>query len=628
MSHTDNELSRRRFLQATGGAATAAALAGCLDDDVEVDEDDDTDPIGDDDDDTDPTGDDDDGTEETDDEEQVLRLINGTMDTMDPVEYTLANAGEVIGHVFDGPLWNPHGALTVEPMLAEDYEIADDNVTYTLHLREGVTYHEAGGQDWGEVTAQDFVYNWERLAGGEHTRRASTILDDLGVAHETETVTDDEGDETEEYVPWSLAVEALDDYTLELELSSPNHAALDELASFRLCPLPEGIVGDVEGYDGDIDHDEIRDEIVVGCGPFKFESWASDQEAEVSAYDDYWGEGPHIDGIHWQIMEDSNAIFNHSMNMDVDVPQIPTEQFDPDLVDLDEPDEDGREVGTYGPMRNDETVNYQRIPGLSTGFFGFNTQNVEKAARQAVAHALDHEQIANDIFRGRAIPGYTMTPPAGFPGGPEAHEEFVEEHYPYGPGSDIDAAQEVMEEAGYSEDDPYEFSFTITDSATNQQMANLLRDMLAAAHIDMEIEVAPFATMIDQRGRGNIDSFNSGWNMGGDDPANILQLLYPPHTQVEVSGSIIEVDWFDTDAADRAADGWDQLTDNPEPTDEAAEARAEAVKEMELAMWEDLPFVVYEYRIFERFAYEWVDAADIGPAGMARHNYTRLNERP
>ncbi len=605
MGNADKIQTRRKFLSGTGGLATAAVLAGCTGDDEGQSADE---IVDDDSDDTDPG----------DDDETYLQLVNGTMDTMDPVESTLANTAEVLDQVMDTPFVNPNGEITVENLLVEDYELADDDITYTLFLEEGVEYHGDGG-DWGEVTAADFAYNWERLAASQNSRRVGNILDDLGISHET----DDDGN----YVPESLEVEVIDEYTIEFTLQSPYFAALDEMTHRAFAPLPEGIVGDIDGYDGEVDHDDIRNEIVVGAGPFVFESWESDQEAQVSANEDYYGDGPIVDGVHWQILEDSNAIYNYAMNRNVDMigTHFPTAQFDPSLIDITD-EENGRETGTYGPVRNDEMMDYMRVPALSSGFLLFNMREVPLAVRKAAAHVMDHSQIASDIFKDRVQPGYMMTPPSIFPGGPEAYWELVEEEYPYGPGTQIDEARKVMEEAGYGEDDPFEFSFTITDSDTNRQMAQLLRDQLTAAYVDVEIDVAPFATMIERRGEGNIDSADSGWSMSVNNPGGILQLLYPEHTLIENPNSIIEVNW-DGDGSEEATEAWERAQANPSPDDESTEIREEAFIELEMLMWEHVPFICYEHRLVERMAYDWTDAPLLGPLDSQKYNQVDVGDR-
>ncbi|NHX37531.1 MULTISPECIES: ABC transporter substrate-binding protein [Halolamina] len=608
--------TRRGFLKATGGAATAVALAGCGGGGTDTPTESDGGGGGSDDTETesDTDGDGGGGANE-------LNLINGTMDSMDPVEYTLANAGEMVAQMYDAPIYNPEGTLAIESLVATDWSVSDDGTVYTFDLKEGVSYHG----DWGEVTAQDFVYSWERLAASDNSRRTYVILSDLGVAHET--TENDEGNEV--YEPGTMGVEAVDDYTLEVTLEEPYFDALGVISSDRFASIPEGIIGDIEGYDGEVEHAEFASSAPVGSGPFQFEMWESDQQASVTAFDDYHGEGPMVDRVHWQIMEDSNAIYNYGMNQNVDAFVIPTSQYDRNLVEVENTDDRGRMTGTYGPVRNGETMQYNAAPGLGANFIGFNCLNVIKPARIATAKVMNHELIANSVYKGRDVPGYHMTPPAAFPGGPDGYDEHAA-NYPHGyEETQIQQARSIMEEAGYSDDDPYEFSFTITASATSEQLAQQIRDKLASAHISMEITTAPFATMIDRRKQGQLDAFLSGWGMGRNDPSSILALLYPPNTDLQNSGSVIEVNWVDrgngTGANSQAAEAWEVINNHPRDTEEHAQERADAYIQMEEAMWEDVPFIAFGHDTYQRFTYQWADIPPFGPTGSQRYNTVEID---
>ncbi|MUV60642.1 twin-arginine translocation signal domain-containing protein, partial [Halobacterium sp. CBA1126] len=106
MTDTDN-LSRRRFLQGTGAAATAAALAGCSGGDG-------------DDGDEEPTG----TTTERNDEDRYRGRQIGTADSLDPVYATDTTSGTHIQEIFDGLTNYENGTVNVETLLAEDYTVS------------------------------------------------------------------------------------------------------------------------------------------------------------------------------------------------------------------------------------------------------------------------------------------------------------------------------------------------------------------------------------------------------------------------------------------------------------------------------------------------------------------------
>lgn len=614
-----NAFSRRRFLQATG-VAGGVVLAGCntgdepTDTETEVDE-----P-------TDETEAPDTETESGNEDENegdgdaTLELITSSTSSFDPIVATDLASINVILQVFDGLLYYPDGTVDPEPMLASDYEVSDDYRTYTFELKEGVTYH-----DGGELTAEDVVYSFERLVASENSQRSFFALDGMGISHDTETTTDDEGEEVEVYEPGTLAVEAEDDTTVSITLDEPFHATLPVLAYASFAVIPAGYVDDVPGYDGEVSQDEFENE-PVGAGPFVFENYETDTSVEVSRFDDYHGDLAQVDGVHWQVIEDDEAAYNYAMNKNADVFGLPSAHYDPEKIDVEETDDRGRTVGTYGPLRNDETANYLAVPTVNTYYVGFNQRRTEKAARQAVAYALDQQVIVEQLLKGRAAPAYLFTPPSIFPDGATNYAKMAEEEYPYSyEGSNLDAAREVMEEAGYSEDDRYEFTLNISETDTYAELASLLRDQLASAHIDLEVEQGPFATILGRSKDGNLDAWISSWWMDWPTPDNFLQLAHPPKTDTREGDPIVGTDWRDTDAAERANEAWEEVVANAAPTDEAKEARNEAYLEMERANWEDVVMLTLYHAVEERLWYDWLDVPRFGGAGSSRQKFNRAS---
>ncbi|WP_115865583.1 ABC transporter substrate-binding protein [Halorussus litoreus] len=619
MTDTDN-LSRRRFLQATGGAASAVALAGCTGD---------QDDSG-----NETTTESSDGVGQPPEGENILRLINSTMTTIDPIRATDTASGTVIQQVFDALMNYPNGEIQVENQLAAGHEVSDDFTTYTFELKEGATFHNGD-----EVTADDFVYSWERLAASDKSRRAYFILDSIGVEHEMETVTkttkEGEEEEVEQYKPGSMAVEAVDEYTIEINLSSPFHATMEMLAYTSFAVVPEGIVGDIEGYEGKIDHSEFATENPIGAGPFEFESWESNNEAEVSKFDDYHGEAASVDGVHWNIMSDSEAMHTYgTVNQNADMiinNQLPTGHYDPKKVNVEETDDLGRQVGTYGETTSGATMDYTGFATVSAYYMGFNTDAVDKPVRQAAAYAMNQKEAVDSVFKGRGDTSYHFTPPSIYPGGAPAYREHAENKYPYGYDEEqLDQARQVMEDAGYGDDNRASFTFTVYESSdTWPQLGQLLRDKLTSVYIDMEIETAPFSTLTERGRSGNLEAYSLGWAMDWPAPDNFLQLLNPPLTDTSKDAPISYFNWSGTDAAEQATQAWETIQNNPAPTEEDQSARGEAYVQMEEANWEDMCLLPTYHQMDERFKYQWVDCPKFGGAQTSRqmYNTVSLNER-
>ncbi|EJN60155.1 ABC transporter substrate-binding protein [Halogranum rubrum] len=601
---THDKTTRRRFLQAAGGVGASLALAGC----TGSESDGESTPAANGSATSEGT---ETGTSSEGGEAGTLNLINSTLSSLDPISADDTASGAVTTQLFDGLMTYPNGEVPVEAVIAEDYETSEDFTTYTFSLKEGVTFHNGT-----EVTAADFVYSYERLAASSNSRTAADILQTIGVVHEVD------GDEN--YVPESLAVEAVDDYTVEITIEQPFAPTLQVLSNNQFAAVPEGIVGDVEGYDGEMEYNEFASSNPVGAGPFTFDAWQEGTDVSVSAYDDYHGDVPQLDGVRWQIIEDDNAIYNYAMNENADAFDIPTAKFDRGKLSVDETDDRGRRHGTYGPVRNGKTVNYLGVPTLSVYYIGFNMEAVEKPVRQAVAHALNQQTVVEQVFKRRGVPAYHYMTPGIYPGGAEGYGSHAEESYPYGYNeSQLDEARALMEEAGYGPDNPYELEFLIYESTTWEDTGKLLRDQLASAHIEMTITKAPFSALLSRVRKMDVQAYSLGWVVPWAAPDAFVKHLNPAASDPTASGAIESYNQWptDTEAAQNAIDAWNQISENRAPTDEAEQLRAEAAVEMEEANWADVANLPVYHQIEERFWYDRVSIPPFGIGGMFKQKY-------
>jgi peptide/nickel transport system substrate-binding protein len=259
------------------------------------------------------------------------------------------------------------------------------------------------------------VYSLRRLAESSNSSNSSFLTGDLNVVRE-ET---DNG----EVVPESMAIEQTGDYTFTMELEEPFAYALEIMAYSAFSVVPEGIVGDIEGYEGEMSYEEFSLNNPVGSGPFQFVEWNSGNGGNFSydTFDDYHGEPASFDGIDLAILTDTNAIFNRFINGNADTGGIPTSQYDPELVTVEET-QGTTDLGTYGPLeQNDVTFQYARVPTINTYYVGFNLEEVPAPVRKAMAYVINREQFVENVFLNRGSPSYHLTPSPIWPGGGEAY---------------------------------------------------------------------------------------------------------------------------------------------------------------------------------------------------------------
>ncbi|WP_135854646.1 ABC transporter substrate-binding protein [Halorussus salinus] len=578
--------SRRAFLATAGSAAVGVGLAGCSGSAPRA---------------------------ESSSADRTFQMVGSSIRTLDPAAATDNESATVVSQLFDGLVHYPKGDPDPELLLADDHRVSEDGTVHTFELDPEATF-----SDGRSVTAADVVYSFERIAASENSTSASDLLDVLGVEHGTRTVETDDGT-AEEYAPGTLGVEAVDDRTVEILLSEPFHAALGVLAYPSFAVVPEGVVGDVPGYDGEMSQDEFATENPIGAGPFTFETWEKDVEYAVSARDDYRGDGPYVDGIRWQVTSDPSASYIYAINENADAFWVPSGKFDRSLVTIESTDEQGRKVGTYGPLpENGKTVQYHQVPLTWTYYLGFNTEQVEKPVRQAIAYVLNQQTQVEKVHEGRGSRAAHLTPPGLYPGGNAAYRDHAE-RYPYGlTETRFEAAKAVLADAGYGPDNPASVRLTVYEVAAWKETATLLRDKLARVGIDLTVEQSPFSAIAERGRNGQLDAFSYGWTMDYPSPDSFLKILYPP------SSDTYFFRWGDTPAAERATAAWERVLDHPSASERDRQARVEAYREMETANWEDVVALPLHHPVGEGFYYDWVDVPKTGAAGFSKHKYNHV----
>jgi peptide/nickel transport system substrate-binding protein len=600
----DSDLSRRKFLTATGGTAAAVAVAGCGNGNDEGN----------------GNGGDSTPTEDEEMEPQsggTLRLINGTGNGFDPVAVANTASGRVQTQMMENLLTYPDGEAAVENRLATDYSANDDFTEFSFELKEGVQFHNGD-----EMTADDWVYSWERLAGSPHTIRAGFILDTLGIRHET--------NEDDNYEPGTLAVTAEDDYTLTFETEEPFASTLEIIAYGSFAVIPENVISENLEDEGTRDnpsnaYQEFHRENPIGTGPFQFGEWNEEETARVEKFGNYHVDGlPYLDEIEWTVIEEPEAIYQTATNGNVDMFNMPDAQYDESLLNIEEEDE-GRARGTYGPLQSGSEsgteVNYFRTNEASTFYIAFDMRNTEPALRKAAAYATDQPAFNDNIFKGRDEPAYALTPPPVFPGGAEEYEAFIDENYPYGRSAQISEAQRVMEEAGYGEDNRYELTIN-SYIGSFEDIANELADRLRSAYVDIEVVPTQFDQIIQKGTDGSLQCYTLGWIADWPAPDNFLQLLYPPNTDVAELGTsaLTYVNWSETDTEAKrdAEEAYETILNNASRSDEDVQARAEATRQIEQAIWEDVPIINVAHGNGERFSYNNIHVDEYGVMGSSR----------
>ena len=165
----------------------------------------------------------------------VRTSISSEPDSLDPWQSAATDTEAIFHNVFEGLfVYNEKGEL--EPGLAESYDVSEDGLTYTFHLRDNVTFHNGKA-----MTSADVLYTYENLAGMNGEKAASSKFGTVE------------------------SINAVDDYTFEIKLSEPSASFL---ASNIVAVLPEG-------YTEQSQHP-------IGTGPYKFKEYIPGQKVVLT----------------------------------------------------------------------------------------------------------------------------------------------------------------------------------------------------------------------------------------------------------------------------------------------------------------------------------------------------------
>ncbi|MCI8416714.1 MAG: ABC transporter substrate-binding protein [Lachnospiraceae bacterium] len=365
---------------------------------------------------------------------------------LDPHDQSVSTGITMNDMIFDSLYEADHeGGYT--PRLATGYEVSEDGLEWTIHIREGVTFHD------GEVLdADDVVCTFQRLI-------------------DTPTL-----NEVISYWTALAAVEKIDDYTVKLTLSEPAVAA-------ATMGLANTVIIPNEAYETQ-GTALFTDQIMTGSGPWIFDEWVDGQYVHFTKNENYWngGNDSYFDDVYIRFVAEASTAISAQITGEIDgyynVSGIPQ-----DLISL------------YGGSEN--LCELIPVPVSAIDYLGF--QYGEGSAfhdvnvRRAFSMAIDRQGIIDGLLGGGAIcPGIANNKTLGY------DESLSSQYYTYDP----DGAKALLESTGYKGEE-----ITISSVAAFNNIALAICDMVNAIGFNCKAEVVEAATLADIRSTGDYDAF-------------------------------------------------------------------------------------------------------------------------
>lgn len=465
---------------------------------------------------------------------------------LDPTRLNDASSHHVVHQICD-LLVDFDSSLTLQPELAERWEVSPDGLTYTYHLRKGVRFHDSPVFPDGkgrEMKASDVKYCFDRMldartapSGAPYFRTKVRGADeyfkatsgqapaatspvkpstgaapadgavDTGVAT-TGTPAPASGDPMAGGVSGFRVV---DEYTFAIDLIEP-FAAFKYYPALGFCYIYPKEAVDRFGKDF------FRN--LVGTGPFVFDHWSQDQELVMTRNPNYWRKDeagnqlPFLDKVTFTFMKDEKQQLNEFKlgNLEESY-RIPSEFFRSIIA------EDGSTTPEYSQFRVD------KIPALSTQFYGMLTTNdvfKDRRVRQAFNYAIDRDKILRYVLQGQAFgPAVNGLVPPSMPG----YDVSKVKGYTF----DLAKARALMAEAGFPEGKGFPPVTLQLNSGggRNTMVAQAAQDMLTKGlGIQVGLQELEWSQHNDRIESGNAPFYRLGWIADYPDPENFLNLIY------------------------------------------------------------------------------------------------------
>ena len=433
---------------------------------------------------------------------KILTIEMGPdVESIDPALNTTNDGANYITYLFDNLLRVDKDGK-VAPSMAEKYEVSDDGLTWTFHLRDGLKW-----SDGSDFTAGDFVYSWQRMVDPEVAAPyAETVLGMVEGYEDAIGNPDANGNTTTTPDVTKLKVEAPDDKTFVVHMAKPT-PYFDKLATFAaLSPVKKDVVeSNPDGW-------TLDPKTYVSTGPFKLKEWKSGSYLMLEKNENYWNkDAVKLDGIKCLLMQDQNAAFSaYEAGDALMIKDIPTQEI------------------TTLQKRPD----YHIDPQLGTYFIDLNNtldEFKDPKVRQALSLALDRKYISETITAGTYTPAKGFIPQGVSDWDGSSWYDHLTDPSVYINVDDYQAnlakAKELLAEAGHPNGEGLPtLTYSTNDSAYHKKIAEYLQQAWGELGLKIDVNIVEWKSFTPQRRSGNYQIARDGWVMDYDDPSNILNL--------------------------------------------------------------------------------------------------------
>jgi len=399
----------------------------------------------------------------------IVRGDIGDASNLIPILASDSASHSIAGLIYNG-LVKYDKDMNIVGDLAESWDISDDGLVITFHLRKGVKWH-----DGKPFTAKDVLYTYQ-------------------ITVDPKTPTAYAGD----FLKVKKA-EVLDDYTFRVTYDKP---FAPSLISWSSAVLPRHLL---EGQN--ITKSSLARH-PVGTGPYLFKEWLAGQKIVLVSNADYFEGRPYVDGHVTRIIPDMATMFLELRARNIDMMGLTPLQY------------------TRQTENNlfRQSFDKYRYLAFAYTYLGYNLKHpffADKRVRQAISYAINKEEIISGVLLGLGKPATGPYKP-----GTWAYNENVKT-YSYNPQK----ARELLRAAGWTktnndgflEKDGRPFTFELVTNQgneTRQKCAEIIQRQLKEVGIDVKIRILEWAAFInDFINKRRFEAVILGWTIPLDPDA-------------------------------------------------------------------------------------------------------------
>lgn len=379
------------------------------------------------------------------------------------------------------------GTTEIVPALADTWEISDDGLTYTFHLRKGVKFHTTDYfKPTRDMNADDVVWSFQRQLDPNHPWHKQS---QVGYPYF----------ESMGFKELLKNVEKVDDSTVKFTLTRREAPFLADVA-MAFASVYSAEYADQLLKANKTDNLNSQP---IGTGPFIFQRYAKDAQVRFKANPDYFRGKPPADTLIFAIATDNNVRLQKLKANECQVALYP------------KPDD-------IPSIKKDPNLKVDELNSMTTAYIAMNTTHKyisDVRVRKAIEIAFDKEAYVNALF-GKGNATVAVNP---YPDTLLGYNKDLKN-----PTHDLDKARALLKEAGVPEGTVLTLFTRNGGGPTNPNPmlgAQMMQADLAKVGIKLDIRVMEWGEMLKRAKNGEHDMVSAGWSGDNGDPDNFLTPL-------------------------------------------------------------------------------------------------------